>query len=195
MVEDYNFSTKVDIKRTRYNRYLQEVQSSIVYIDDLPDEVWRPVVGTRKYYISNMGRAKSRVKKKEILLKQRIRKGGNAPYVTLRHAMPHKHMGVAKAVYESFIIGKRFDGVFSWYPIDGDYNNCAATNIGEYISPKKIILDDTGKKIMEYFWSNIDNDDKTISQKFNISKSAVSQFISEQLDIHFNKIKDRVNGI
>lgn len=163
-------------------------------IRDLPGEIWRPIIGTRDYYVSNKGRVLSRRKRVDVLMTPYLgRNGTSSPRINFQGNIGPGRNNVAMLVYESFIIGKRYSKkTFSWHAKDGDMTNCAQDNIERYvqyhISRKKL------DKIMDYFWTNYDNDDATIAKKFGLSKKLISDNISRELDKHFARVNKRVNN-
>ena len=50
-------------------------------------------------------------------------------------------------------------------------------------------------KIMEYFWTNDDNRDKTMARVFNRRLDTISAIINKHLDIHFDRIKAKTMDV
>lgn len=179
-------------KKLNYSRYLNSISNDIKSVEDLKGEVWRPVVGIRHGFVSNKGRVKSRMKGRENILA--IKRFYNVGRADINRDYIRTVINVPKSVYESFVIGKKFEGVFRWKPLDGDYSNYSVENISLKTERKplwhkipKYKLD----AIMDAFWTQHDNRDSVLAEQFSVNKSILNKYISHKLDEHFNKINNR----
>ena len=62
------------------------------------------------------------------------------------------------------------------------------TPVGKWsqINPKMEI------KVMNHFWNETENGDSTIARKFNLPKQQVTALIAAKLDLHFDRINQRI---
>lgn len=90
-------------EKARKNREETMKNSSREYIEDLPNEIWKPILGYEEYFVSNMGRIKKLAKRYQayFLIKPNINVKSGRYYVKLRD----KNLSVSRLVAHAFVDG------------------------------------------------------------------------------------------
>ena len=124
--------------KSQFQKMKKLEKSKLVYdFKDLPDEIWKPILGYTKYMVSNMGRIKRYAKKynKYYLLSPYPNINNHRLYVKLSDGKKEKNLQVARLVAYSFVDGYS-DINNTVNHKDGDVNNNKADNL-EWISQAK----------------------------------------------------------
>ncbi len=126
--EDY-----INRQKANHDNRIQSLkeQSFLEYdFDDLPDELWHPILGYEGYMVSNMGRVKhysSRYKAYH-LVKDSPNKNNGRLYIMLHKKDKRKNLLLARVVGQTFVDGYS-DSKCTINHIDGDINNNTAANL------------------------------------------------------------------
>ena len=100
-----------DWQQRRNNAALKRIEdfktkSKYLYnIVDYPDEIWKPILGFDKYYVSNHGRVKKYTERYNdfYLLQSTINKNTNRPYISLYNQNKRKNLSLSRIVAQTFI--------------------------------------------------------------------------------------------
>ncbi len=192
----HSLSNEEQRKKNSYNNYLRSIRPAERPVMDLDGEVWRKVMGYDRYWVSNKGRVKSRWgSSSERLLKiKKIKPAMSSYSVVFTIGYVTSAHNIAKMVYENFVLRGSYDGYFTWNPKDGDFKNASLDNIqvGNIIKDSWHKIPEWKlKALMDCFYIQHNNDDRTLAKEFNIPYNVVRDYIVHRLDNHFNKIYNR----
>lgn len=169
------------------NLKLRNSQATIKFIDDLPGEEWKGIVGYEDYEVSTYGRVKSYKYNNPILLRQDTRCGYKS--VVLSKNGKTKHFTIHELVYFTFSgLQKEPNKIIDH--IDGNKENNSFSNL-RYISQSE------NANASLYIQNNKDNRCKSVlAYKENYSKVFPSiAMASKELQIDNSSISKVCRGI
>lgn len=130
LLHTYNLYVKRKENKTGKRKEELINNSSREYIEDLPGEEWKTILGYEKYQISNLGRVRKLAERygSFYLIKSLINQRSGREYVTLSNNKKRANLNVARLVAFAFVPGHT-DEKNTVDHKDGDFTNNVATNL------------------------------------------------------------------
>ena len=127
--------TGIFLQQRRNNAALKRTEdfktkSKYLYnIVNYPDEIWKPILGFDKYYVSNHGRVRKYAERYKAfyLLQPTINKNTNRPYVSLYNQNKRKNLSLSRIVAQTFIPHAEKENTVNHK--DGNVNNNHVNNL------------------------------------------------------------------